>query len=421
MGLGYLKVETRTLNDILPVMDVAVIIKDNDGNVLYRLKTDKSGVTPLVELEAPEKRHTLSPNYSGPYYSTYNVEVSKEKFVTKILKGIQVFDTITSRLPVIMIPKPLDSGNIVDVTEIPDIELYSKEARKQQESEIEETRNNEIVIPEHVIVHLGNPEDMARNIKVRFIDYIKNVVSGEIYPTWPKDSLEANIYAITTFTLHRLFSKHYRNMGYNFDITNSIIHDQAFTEGRSIAENVEKLVNEVFSLYVGIVESKEPLFTKYCNGITKDCQGLSKWETVYLSNKGLNPIQIIRNYYPKEIEIMKVGNINKTMESIEKLNELSKEGRSINIDGALKNTVLKLGIEGEEVSILQFLLTYISLFYNAISTVTRNGIFDDDTKSAVIGFQKLFGLTTDGIVGEDTWAILKNAYKGIIETIINVK
>lgn len=234
MGLGYLKIEARTLNNIYPVKDASVIIKNKEGEVLYRLKTDGSGNTVEVKLEAPEKRRTLSPNYSGPYFAIYDVEVSKpESYITENIKDVQVYDTATSILPVIMIPKPKSAEDIMNVAELEDTFLYSKEAKEQKDIDKRATIDEAVVIPEYITVHLGPPNEDSKNIRVSFLDYIKNVASSEIYPTWPKASLEANIYAIITFTLHRLFTKYYRDQGYDFDITSSTKFDQAFVERKS--------------------------------------------------------------------------------------------------------------------------------------------------------------------------------------------
>ena len=227
MGLGYLKVETRTLNNILPVKDAIVIIKDKTGKVLYRFKTDGSGQTGTVQLEAPEKRRTLSPNYSGPFFYTYSVEVSiPEQYITVITEEVEIFDNITSILPVTMVPKPIDAGYMVDTRKIANRNMYILDKKeKLQENKIQD---EEIFIPEYLIVHLGLPEEPKKNIRVGFSDYIKNVASSEIYPTWPNDSIEAIIYSIISFTLNRIFSKRYRADGYNFDITNIAKIDQAY-------------------------------------------------------------------------------------------------------------------------------------------------------------------------------------------------
>lgn len=418
MGLGYLKIVTRTLNEVLPVKDVSIIVKDTTGNILYRLKTDESGNSPTVELKAPEKRHTLSPNYSGPYYYTYDVELNRENFITKIIKGIQIFDTITSILPVIMIPKPLNSGNLVDVIGIPETLLYSKETREQKKSEIPETRSGEIAFPKHLIVHLGVPDEEATNIRVKFSDYIKNVASSEIYPTWPQASLEANIYTIITFTLHRLCSRHYRNSGHNFDITNSATHDQAFTEGREIPVNIAKIVDKIINSYISDTENKKPCFTNYCNGIENNLAGLSKWGTVPLANRGLSSAQILKNYYPENIEIIEVieaRDATITDEDTARLLGINEKKKKIDVSEL--NKVLKLGDEGKEVGAIQNFLTYISEFYNEIPDVLETKMFDEQTRNTVIEFQKLFGLTKDGIVGNQTWTILGNVYNGIIENI----
>lgn len=354
-----------------------------------------------------------------------------------------------------------------------------------------------VYIPENITVHLGSPEDAsAQNVTVSFVDYIKNVASSEIYPTWPESALRANIYAQISFALNRIFTEYYRSRGYNFDITNSTAIDQSYVYGRDIFENVGQIVDSIFDEYIRRQGSIEPLFAQYCNGTTVVCEGLSQWGSVPLAESGLGPYQILVNYYGSDIDIVSdtpirpldetyplttleigsSGNDVRTLQlrlnrvannypaipkiypvngifgvsteeavrafqeqfdlavdgrvgkatwyqlvriygGVKRLSELQSEGISPE-EVALKYPgVLMLGMSGEYVRILQYVMNVISQSNSAVPPVAEDGIFGEATENAVISFQKNYGLTPDGIVGEDTWNYMFNVYRGIIRTL----
>jgi len=329
MGLGYLKIQASTGDGALPVEGAKVIIKDDTGNVIYQLTTDENGKTEEVSLFAPDKNHTLDPNDSGPFYSLFEVHVIYEKkYITKIIKGVQVFDTIHTILPVSMLPLPEGSPQLVEVIEIPPPAIQDTTPRHQingtdmlptftqpgtsmneMPSQITPFALREVVIPDYITVHLGAPTAYARNVRVKFADYIKNVASSEIYPTWPQSSLEANIYAQISFALNRVFTEWYRSRGFNFDITSSTAVDQAFVDGREIFENISVIVDNIFNSFIRRPGRLEPFFAQFCSGTTVTCPGLSQWGTVTLSNQGMTPIQILRRYYPNDVMIVTSNNI----------------------------------------------------------------------------------------------------------------
>ncbi|MCL2860569.1 MAG: SpoIID/LytB domain-containing protein [Oscillospiraceae bacterium] len=229
----------------------------------------------------------------------YDVEIRKPGFITEIIRGVQIFDTIDSVLPINMTPN-YSSEELVHTTYVSPNELHSSTPRDQEGpppeeetrmdysyiTEIDlslprETRTlNEVIVPDYITVHLGTPTSSARNVRVRFIDYIKNVVSSEIYPTWPNNSLRANIHAIITFALNRIYTEWYRSRGNNFDITNSTRYDMAFVENRNIFQNISNIVDEVFNVYARRMGFRDPYFTEFCNGTTVTCSGMSQWGTV---------------------------------------------------------------------------------------------------------------------------------------------
>ena len=241
------------------------------------------------------------------------------------------------------------------------------------------------VIPSTITVHLGPPSSAARNVTLPFWSYIANVASSEIYPNWPENALRANIYAQVSFALNRVFTEYYRSRGYDFDITNSTAYDQYFVEGRDIFENINELSGELFNSYVIRRGSIEPLFTQYCNGTTVTCGGLSQWGTVELAERGMTPYEILQYYYGDDIDII-------TNVPVE------------NVRASAPVVPLRLGSGGNDVRNLQIRLNRISKNYPAIpKIVLTDGLFSTDTEDAVIEFQRIAGLTADGIVGNATW------------------
>ena len=253
---------------------------------------------------------------------------------------------------------------------------------------------NEPFIPRTITVHLGTPQSNARNVTVSFPDYIKNVASSEIYPTWPDSALRANIYAIVTFALNRIYTEHYRSQGYNFDITNSTQYDQSYVQGRDIFSNISKLVDELFNDYVVKDGTISPYFTQYCSGRGVNCKGLKQWGTVDLAERGYIPYDILRYYY---------GNVNLVKNAPVRANIPSYPGRAI-----------RRGDRGEDVRTIQRELNRIAANYPAIPTVPADlGVYDAATERAVRAFQRIFNLTQDGIVGKETWYKLKYIYSSV--------
>ncbi len=357
--------------------------------------------------------------------------------------------------------------------------------------------SNTPIIPLTITVHLGAPDESAENVTLPFSDYIKNVASSEIYPTWPISSLRSNIYAQISFALNRVYTEFYRIRGYNFDITSRTAFDQAFVNGRDIFENISLIVDEIFDDYVRRQGNVEPLFTSYCDGIATTCGGLSQWGTVSLANNGLNSVEILQRYYGRDIEIVTnapVGSVTPSApliplrlgsagndvlrvqirlnrissnypgipkiyplngifsqsteeavkvfqevfdllqdgvvgtatwyriqyiySGVKRLSELNSEGLTI---GEVSNQfpeVLAPGDEGEGVRVLQYYLSYVSQFLEQIPPPGESGVFDDETEASVLAFQKTYGLTQDGIVGEITWDLLYNTYLGMVEATI---
>ena len=249
-------------------------------------------------------------------------------------------------------------------------------------------------VPQQITVHLGSPDSNAPNVTVPFSDYVKNVASSEIYPTWEESALRANIYAIVSFALNRVYTEFYRSRGYNFDITSSTAIDQAFVNGRSFFENISQLVDELFNDYLRRPGFVEPLAAKFCNGTTVTCEGLSQWGSQNLARQGYNSTQIIRSYY---------GNV-------EFVNNAPIRGYTSSYPG----TPLRRGSSGPNVVVVQVELNRIAQNYPAIPKLANvDGIFGSRTEASVRRFQQIFGLTPDGVVGKATWYALVRLYTAV--------
>lgn len=256
-------------------------------------------------------------------------------------------------------------------------------------------------IPDYITVHLGAPNDTsAPNVRVPFADYIKNVASSEIYPTWPETALRANILAQISFALNRVYTEFYRARGYDFDITSDTQFDQKYIDGREIFDDISRIVDDVYNDYIIREGTVQPLFARYCNGTTSTCDGLSQWGTVPLAEEGLLPYEILQYYYGDDIGIVFNAPIGQNVPTY-------------------PGVPLRLGSAGEDVRTVQRQLNRIGQNYPAIRPVLNDdGIFDIPTEQAVENFQRIFNLTPDGIVGKATWYKIKsifNAVKGLAE------
>ena len=249
-------------------------------------------------------------------------------------------------------------------------------------------------IPENITVHLGAPSAAAANVTVPFVDYVKNVASSEVYPTWDDSALTANILAIISFALNRVYTEFYRSQGYNFNITSSTAIDQKFINGRNYFGSISRIVDSIFSNYLRRQGFIEPLAAKFCNGTTVTCEGLSQWGSQNLAQQGLNSVQILRRYYGNDIEIVTNAPVRGYVPSY-------------------PGTPLRRGSRGPDVVQMQVMLNRIGQNYPAIPRVTADGIFGQQTENAVRAFQRIFNLTEDGIVGRSSWYQMVRLYVGV--------
>ena len=257
------------------------------------------------------------------------------------------------------------------------------------------TGGNLPIIPESIVVHLGPAGSDAPNVTVSFTDYIKNVASSEIYPTWPESAIRANVLAQISFALNRIYTEYYRSRGYDFDITNSTATDQSFVYGRDIFDNISQIVDEVFNDYIRREGSVEPLFAQYCNGTTVTCPGLSQWGTVSLAEEGYTPYQILQFYFGDNIELVRDAPV-------------------MGITESYPGIALRPGTTGNEIRRIQVQLNRIARNYPSIPKILNpDGIYDSETEAAVREFQRIFNLTEDGIIGRATWYAIERIYNSV--------
>ncbi len=396
MAIGYLVIQARIANDAVPLENVQITILDDQGHRVYGLTTDESGETPMVSLETVAAGLSLDPNYVGDPYVSYHVLAQAVGFQSLYVENVPIYEGETAILPMALLPQQDDarSGEAERITiERPAV---AREGTRQQEGPVAEPYIlRQVVIPSVITVHLGSPASYASNVQVAFTDYVKNAASSEIYPTWPDAALRANIYAIITFALNRIFTEWYRSQGYSFDITNSTAYDQAYVYGRPIYESISAIVDEIFNEYVTRQGQNAPYFTTFCNGTTVTCSGLSQWGTVTLAQRGYTPLQILRAYYPNDVVISQAQAVT-------------------NVLSSYPGTPLRRGSAGLDVQNIQNYLNRIRRNYPAIPMITdASGVFGSATEAAVRKFQSIFSLAADGVVGKSTWYKISQIYTAV--------
>ncbi len=396
MAIGYLQIQARTAQGAVPLEGARVWVLDDEGNALYHLITDESGETQTVSLETLDRSFSQNPYYLGKPYADYGVMVELEGFEPVTVTEIPIFEGETATLPVML--TPLQDRNATRTMENIDVggpAVAFPQSRDQEGSSLDSRILRQVVIPDPITVHLGAPNASAANVQVPFLDYVKNVASSEVYPTWPENALKANIYAIMTFALNRVYTEWYRSQGYDFDITNNTAYDQYYVPGRPVYDSISDAVNEVYGEYVRRQGQNAPYFTSFCNGTTASCRGLSQWGTVSLANQGYTPERILRYYYPDDVEIASTNIVTNALSSY-------------------PGTALRLGSSGLDVQTIQAYLERIRRNYPAIPAITDpSGTFGESTRAAVQKFQGIFNLTPDGVVGKTTWYKLSSLYAAV--------
>ena len=410
MPTGKIFFVLRTASGALPINNGSVTVTDERGaTVFYEFLTAvNSGISREVTLETPSRALSLDSGDEIRPYSVYNVLVRAEGNYRMEIDGVQLFEGTTTQLPIDLIPLPQGVNSPEDAEIIiikipehilrssppsptpPDITTFAKE----NYSALPAVNIGEgVFIPETITVHLGPPDQSAQNVTIPFIDYIKNVASSEIYPTWPRESLEANILAQISLVLNRVYTEWYRSRGYDFDITNSTAFDQAFVFGRNIFEETSVVVDEIFNRYLVRPNRVEPLFASYCNGTTTTCAGLSQWGTVALAESGQTSEDIVGFYYG-DVIITETNDIRAPEESF-------------------PGTPLSNGDSGEDVRIIQEQLNRIAVNFPQLPLTEVTGIYDENTVNSVREFQRLFVLPITGVTDRATWYRISQIYSSV--------
>ncbi|MBP1736164.1 MAG: peptidoglycan-binding protein [Oscillospiraceae bacterium] len=398
-GRGSLQVSVFDTTVGRPLQDARVRVSRN-GTDLGELTTDSSGQTQVMELPTPPLDYSLAPNEPKPY-AEYNVTVVSQEFESLILNGVQILPDTRAlqdcRLIPVQPPVPMSQDiNIEQHT------LWGVFPPKIPEDEVKPLPDAgglvvlpQPVIPEFVIVHLGAPTNTgAQNVWIPFKDYIKNVASCEIYSTWPEQTIRANVYAILSFTMNRVYTEWYRGKGYDFTITNSTAYDQAFDYGRNIYEEISVVVDDIFTFYVTRPGIRQPLLTQYCDGSRTQCDGLTQWGSKNLGDQGLDALSILRNFYGYDVFL-------KEAEKVE------------GVPRSYPGSPLQMGSSGQPVRTIQEQLNAISNNYPAIQKVRVDGVFGQQTQDAVKQFQQIFDLPQTGVVDMGTWYQISNIYVAV--------
>ena len=417
MEQGTLFVKLESAREALPVQGRVVISQTVDGQRIFEIEltTDEDGLTPSVTLEAPDAAISYDPASTQQPYAAYDVEAYADGYADALFEGVQVYAGVEAYLPINMLPVfsaqtvapdsvTADTGSVSHKARqellhytIPAPAIRSGSASGPAPLTTCSTQPqvlDSVFIPQYITVHLGKPQNSAANETVSFPYYIKNVCSSEIYPTWPENAIRANIYAQISLALNRIYTEWYPSKGYNFNITNSTQYDQYYVSGRNIFTNISQIVDEIFNTYLRRVGDFAPYYAEYCNGTTVTCRGMSQWGTVGLAQSGRTPIQILRNYYGSNFELVTTNDIRA-------------------IPSSYPGTPLRLGSTGNSVSILQRQLNRIAKNYPSIGQQTVDGVFGATTQNAVKAFQKIFKLTQDGVVGKATWYKISYIYVSV--------
>ncbi|MDR3090670.1 MAG: peptidoglycan-binding protein [Clostridiales bacterium] len=398
MGKGYFKALVTTAGEALPVPGARVsVYEGGGGGLLAELTADADGQTPLFETYAPDADNSRDSGSPGPYSANLDLEISAPGFQSVTIKNLSLFDGQTAELPVSMHPQ--GTFRTIDLHDISLCINYLNSAlpRNQAGGEAPAGRVlKEVIIPTNITVHIGRPDASAPNVTVPFIDYIKNVASHEIYPTWPEAAIEANVYCQITFALNRVYTEWYRAAGKPFDITSYTGNDQCYVHGGQVFDNVARIVDRVWCKYVRRAGHKEPYFTQFCNGTTAKCPGLSQWGTVDLANSGYSALQILKHYYPADIE-------------------LASDAKTSAITPSYPGYVMQQGMSNQDIATIQKQLNRISTNFPLIPKIPNpNGYFGPDTTAAVRTFQEIAGgLSIDGMVGKATWNKISQRYTAV--------
>lgn len=384
-----------------PVEDASVQISytGDPDSVIEEVKTDANGMIPEIQLPAPPLEYSMAPSEYQPY-AEYTFRISKEGFDDLDISGAEILPDATAIQRAVLSPQAAP-GAFEDIV-IPAHTLYGEYPEKIPEDEIKpmdtsgEIVLSRVVIPEYVVVHDGSPNDStAKDYYVRYRDYIKNVASSEIYATWPDNTIRANVLAIMSFTLNRVYTEWYRNKGYDFTITSSTAFDHKWMHGRNIFESISRIVDELFDNYLSRPGVRQPILTQYCDGQRVQCPNwMTQWGSKYLGDQGYSAIEILRNFYGSNMYI-------NTAEEIS------------GIPASWPGQPLDIGSSGSKIRQIQEQLNAIANAYPALPKISVDGVFGENTQNAVKKFQQIFGLPATGIIDYSTWYEIQEIYVGV--------
>lgn len=400
--IGRLQINVTSEITAYPVADASIQISYTGvpENLLEQVTTDSSGKTEEIELAAPPLEYSLNPAIESQPYSEYNLQITASGFEPITISGAEILPDVTAIQNITM--RPVSAAPQQDVFVIPAHTLYGTYPPKIAEEEIKPLNEtgeivlSRVVVPEYIVVHDGSPRDStAKDYYVTYKNYIKNVASSEIYATWPEDTIRANVLAIMSFTLNRVYTEWYRNQGYDFTITSSTAFDHKWIPERNIYNTISVIVDELFADYLSRPNVRQPILTQYCDGRQVTCPNwMTQWGSKSLGDQGYSPIEILRYYYGDNLYINSAQEIS-------------------GIPSSWPGYILQNGSSGDKVRQMQEQLNVIANAYPAIPKITADGIYGPATAESVRIFQSVFGLPQTGAVDYRTWYKISEVYVGV--------
>ena len=392
---GTLRIQTFAARQSAPVEGVTVAVQ-GDGFTLHRI-TDATGSAADIPVEAPACTLSLDEDNTTRPYAIVSLTAAKPGYRTVRIEGIQIFAGQVTLAQPQMLPVTEEDRDIPDAPiVIPPHALFagSGGSGPQPRENCTPRVLDQVVIPKNITVHLGKPAASARNVTVSFRDYIANVASSEVYPTWPEQALRANIHCQISLALNRIYTEWYPSKGYTFNITNSTSYDQYYVHGRTVFDVMVRITNDIFNTYIRKTGTVNPYYSEYCDGKSVTCPGLKQWGTVTLANQGRNALQILKYYYGNDIEIIRTSNIQ-------------------SIPQSYPGSPIRQGDSGTAVFTLQRQLNRITKDYPFLGLLTVDGVFGAKMAATVRAFQKQFNLTADGVVGRQAWYKISYIYVSV--------
>lgn len=408
---GNLNVIVTGTDSYSPLSSATIEIANTGepNRILESVNTDRNGQTGNIELSAPPREYSMEPTDNQPY-SEYNVKISAPGYQEGLVSGVQIFSGENGLQSIVLQPSEQTPDYVYNPIVIGGHTLWEYYPPKIAEPEIKplsesgEIVLSRVVVPETIVVHDGVPGDStATDYYVPYIDYIKNVACCEIYSTWPESTIEANILAIMSFTLNRVYTEWYRNKGYNFTITSSTAYDHKWIYGKTIYENISQIADRLYNRYLARPNVKQPILTQYCDGKRVSCPNwMTQWSSKALGDDGFSAIDIIHYYYGSDMYVNEAEIVS-------------------GIPSSYPGYDLTIGSSGEPVITIQEQLNRIAQNYPAIPTVTVDGIYGSATAESVRAFQSIFNLPVSGIVDFPTWYKISQIYVGVSKIGENIR